>query len=78
MLLARPLGWRNQVWEADHVQAPVLIDVEGVALRPWITWFVDCATNAIMGVAVTPGSPSRESVLTGPDPGVWTPERLGS
>ncbi|MGW1091542.1 hypothetical protein ACWD4L_36085 [Streptomyces sp. NPDC002596] len=54
----------EQVWEADHVQAPVLVDVEGTALRPWITWFVDCATNAIMGVAVTPGSPSLESVLT--------------
>ncbi|MGW1552980.1 integrase catalytic domain-containing protein [Streptomyces sp. NPDC002346] len=52
------------MWEADHVQAPVLVDVEGTALRPWITWFVDCATNAITGVAVTPGSPSRESVLT--------------
>ncbi|WSG86678.1 transposase family protein (plasmid) [Streptomyces sp. NBC_01727] len=64
VFLARPRGWRNQVWEADHVQAPVLVDVEGIALRPWITWFVDCATNAIMGVAVTPGSPSRESVLT--------------
>ncbi|MFB6784521.1 hypothetical protein ACFCX0_46490 [Streptomyces sp. NPDC056352] len=64
VFLSRPRGWRNQVWEADHVQAPVLIDVEGTALRPWITWFVDCATNAITGVAVTPGSPSRESVLT--------------
>ncbi|MFI5621398.1 hypothetical protein [Streptomyces sp. NPDC051567] len=63
VFLARPRGWRNQVWETDHVQAPVLVDVEGTALRPWITWFVDCATNTIMGVAVTPGYPSRESVL---------------
>ncbi|MER6655071.1 Mu transposase C-terminal domain-containing protein [Streptomyces sp. NPDC000971] len=23
-----PRGWRNQVWETDHVQAPVLVDVE--------------------------------------------------
>ncbi|MFF1837967.1 Mu transposase C-terminal domain-containing protein [Streptomyces sp. NPDC058231] len=63
VFLARPRGWRNQVWETDHVQAPVLVDVEGTARRPWITWFTDCATNAITGVAVTPVYPSRESVL---------------
>lgn len=63
VFLARPRGWRNQVWESDHVQAPVLVDVDGTARRPWITWFTDCATNAITGVAVTPVHPSRESVL---------------
>jgi putative transposase len=63
VFLARPRGWRNQVWETDHVQAPVLVDVEGTGRRPWITWFTDCATNAITGLAVTPGHPSRESVL---------------
>lgn len=63
VFLARPRGWRNQVWETDHVQAPVLVDVEGTARRPWITWFTDCATNAITGIAVTPVHPSRESVL---------------
>ncbi|WP_449488356.1 integrase catalytic domain-containing protein [Streptomyces purpurascens] len=63
MFLARPQGWRNQVWETDHVQAPLLVDVDGQARRPWITWFTDCATNAITGVAVTPVHPSREPVL---------------
>ncbi|MGA5843184.1 Mu transposase C-terminal domain-containing protein [Streptomyces pseudogriseolus] len=63
VFLARPRGWRNQVWETDHMQAPVLVDVEGKARRPWITWFTDCSTNAITGLAVTPGNPSRESVL---------------
>ncbi|MGW6396345.1 integrase catalytic domain-containing protein [Streptomyces sp. NPDC055103] len=63
VFLARPRGWRNQVWETDHMHAPVLVDVEGQARRPWITWFTDCATNAITGVAVTPVHPSRESVL---------------
>ncbi|MFD8887321.1 Mu transposase C-terminal domain-containing protein [Streptomyces erythrochromogenes] len=63
VFLSRPRGWRNQVWEADHVQAPVLVDVEGATRRPWVTWFVDCASNTVMGVAVTPGHPSRESVL---------------
>jgi Integrase core domain. len=51
------------VWETDHMQAPVQVEVEGRARRPWITWFTDCATNAITGVAVTPVHPSRESVL---------------
>ncbi|MEU1131070.1 hypothetical protein ABZ383_14600 [Streptomyces sp. NPDC005900] len=45
------------------MQAAVLVDVDGKARRPWITWFTDCATNAITGVAVTLGDPSRESVL---------------
>lgn len=63
VFLARPRGRRNQVWETDHVQAPVLVDVDGVTRRPWITWFTDCATNAITGVAVTPGVASRKSVL---------------
>ncbi|EPD54441.1 hypothetical protein HMPREF1211_08563 [Streptomyces sp. HGB0020] len=64
VFLARPRGWRNQVWETDHLQVPVLVEVEGRARRPWITWFTDCATNAITGVAITPGHPSRESVLS--------------
>ncbi|GAA4887699.1 hypothetical protein GCM10023237_69430 [Streptomyces coeruleoprunus] len=63
VFLARPRGWRNQVWETDHVQAPVLVEVDGRARRPWIKWFTDCATNAVTGVAVTPVHPSRESVL---------------
>ncbi|MBX7466524.1 Mu transposase C-terminal domain-containing protein [Streptomyces sp. MAG02] len=63
VFLARPRGWRNHVWETDHMQVPVLVDVDGRARRPWITWFTDCATNAITGVAVTPVHPSRESVL---------------
>jgi putative transposase len=64
VFLARPRGWRNKEWETDHMQAPVLVEVDGKARRPWITWFTDCATNAITGVAVTPVHPSRESVLS--------------
>nr|WP_240003266.1 Mu transposase C-terminal domain-containing protein [Streptomyces cinnamoneus] len=63
VFLARSRGWRNKVWETDHMQVPVLVDVDGKPRRPWITWFTDCATNAITGVAVTPVHPSRESVL---------------
>ncbi|MFI1840350.1 helix-turn-helix domain-containing protein, partial [Streptomyces olivaceoviridis] len=31
VFLARPRGWRNQVWETDHVQSPVLVNVDGKA-----------------------------------------------
>ncbi|WP_459739897.1 hypothetical protein [Streptomyces sp. E-15] len=37
VFLARPRSWRNHVWETDHVQVPVLVDVDGKARRPWIT-----------------------------------------
>jgi putative transposase len=59
----RPASWRNHVWEADHVQAPVLVDADGDLVRPWVTWFIDTATKVITGTAVTPGVPSRASVL---------------
>jgi hypothetical protein len=59
----RPRLWRNHVWEADHVQAPLRIEADGELVRPHLTWFVDCATKAITGVAVTPGYPSRASIL---------------
>ena len=54
---------RNAVWEADHTQAPVWVDLDGQPIKPWITWFIDCATNGICGWAVTPGYPDRGSVL---------------
>lgn len=41
----------------------MLVDAGGDLVRPWITWFTGCATNAVTGLAVTPGYPSRESVL---------------
>ncbi|WP_244894089.1 Mu transposase C-terminal domain-containing protein [Planobispora rosea] len=54
---------RNSAWEADHKQAHVEVDVGGVLVKPWITWFVDTATNAICGTAITPGPPNRGSIL---------------
>ncbi len=63
VFLSRPATHRNEAWEADHVEAPVEVDVEGRLLKPWVTWFVDAATNAVAGVAVTPGPASRESIL---------------
>jgi hypothetical protein len=47
--------------EADHVEAPVEVDVQGQLVRPWTTWFVDCVTDAVCGTAVTPGTASQGS-----------------
>ncbi|MER5539760.1 transposase family protein [Streptomyces mirabilis] len=58
-----PASWRNYAWETDHVQAPLLVGADGDLVRPWITWFIDTATKVITGTAVTPGHPSRASVL---------------
>lgn len=63
VFLQRPASYRNAAWEADHVEAPVEVEVGGRLVKPWVTWFVDAAHNAIAGTAVTPGTPSRESVL---------------
>ncbi|MFJ9777888.1 Mu transposase C-terminal domain-containing protein [Kitasatospora sp. NPDC101157] len=59
----RPRTWRNHVWEGDHVQAPLRVVADDQLVRPYVTWFIDCATKAITGVAVTPGTPSRASIL---------------
>ncbi|MEV7189889.1 hypothetical protein [Kitasatospora sp. NPDC093102] len=59
----RPRTWRNHVWEGDHVQAPLRVVADAQLVRPYVTWFIDCATKAITGVAVTPGCPSRASIL---------------
>lgn len=59
----RPVQWRNETWEADHVQAPLVVDADGELVRPWVTWFIDVATKSITGTAVTPGQPSRASIL---------------
>ncbi|MEU6768123.1 transposase family protein [Streptomyces sp. NPDC046853] len=59
----RPRMWRNHVWEADHVQAPLRVDADGDLVAPYVTWFIDCATKAITGLAVTPDTPTRASVL---------------
>jgi putative transposase len=35
------------------VEVHVEVDVEGRLVKPWVTWFVDCATNGVCGLAVT-------------------------
>ncbi len=61
--LARPPQWRNACWEGDHKHLPVEVELDGQLVRPWVTWFIDCARNAITGAAVTPHQPSRDAVL---------------
>jgi putative transposase len=63
VFLARPAVHRNEVWETDHVQVKVEMDIGGRVGRPWVTWFVDCATRVICGWSVTAQVPSRESIL---------------
>ncbi|CDZ90248.1 transposase [Rhodococcus ruber] len=63
VFLQRPPSHRNAAWEADHVEAPVQVEADGRLVRPWVTWFVDAAHDVILGVAVTPRIPNRESVL---------------
>ncbi|MER6832038.1 hypothetical protein ABT352_39050 [Streptosporangium sp. NPDC000563] len=54
----------GSVWQVDHQQAPVEVDVGGgMLVKPWIIWFVDSTTNAICGITVAPGSPNRASIL---------------
>nr|WP_256178680.1 Mu transposase C-terminal domain-containing protein [Kitasatospora aureofaciens] len=59
----RPALWRNACWEGDHKHVPVQVDVGGELACPWITWFIDCGTRYVAGVAVTPHAPSRDAVL---------------
>lgn len=59
----RPRGHRNAAWEADHQEADVWVNVNGERRKPWVTLFVDCATDGVCGLAVTPQTPTRESIL---------------
>ncbi|MFF1498176.1 Mu transposase C-terminal domain-containing protein [Streptomyces sp. NPDC058304] len=59
----RPATHRNACWEGDHKRIPVRVDLEGSLVCPWVTWFIDVATKAIVGVAVTPHQPARDAVL---------------
>jgi putative transposase len=53
------------------------VDVEGSAQCPWITWFIDCATRAVTGVAVTPHAPSRDAVVAALRTGISRQEPFG-
>ncbi|MEV8479393.1 Mu transposase C-terminal domain-containing protein [Streptomyces sp. NPDC051173] len=59
----RPPTERNAAWEGDHKCVPVQVQLEDELVQPWVTWFIDCATRVITGVAVTPHAPSTDAVL---------------
>ncbi|MFF2149594.1 Mu transposase C-terminal domain-containing protein [Kitasatospora sp. NPDC058190] len=61
--LRRPRQWRNACWEGDHKHVPVEVNLHGELVCPWVTWFIDCATNAVTGAAITPHAPSRDAIL---------------
>lgn len=73
----RPVTHRNACWEGDHKRVPVRVDLEGSAVCPWVTWFIDVATKAIVGVAVTPHQPARDAVLAALRTGISRTEPYG-
>jgi putative transposase len=55
--LRRAASYRNQVWEGDHKNLPILVlPPRGPATRPWVTMFIDDGSRVIAGwaIAVTP------------------------
>lgn len=62
--LTRPWTPRNQVWELDHKQLPVLLlPRRGRAETVWLTSVVDDGTRALLGWAITL-KPNTATVLT--------------
>ncbi|WP_064457887.1 Mu transposase C-terminal domain-containing protein [Streptomyces hygroscopicus] len=59
----RPPTHRNACWEGDHKRIPVRVALDGAAVCPWVTWFIDVTSKVIVGVAVTPHQPARDAVL---------------
>ncbi|WP_331767799.1 hypothetical protein [Embleya sp. NBC_00896] len=60
----RPAVARNQVWEGDHKQAPLVVAMpDNPTSRVWVTWFEDRGTGYVMGRPVSAGSAHRGSVL---------------
>src|SRR5690349_15789518 len=60
----RRASWRNQVWEGDHKNLPILVlPPRGPATTPWVTMFVDDATRVIVGWAIAM-TPHAGTVLT--------------
>lgn len=62
--LTRPATPRNQVWELDHKELPILLlPRRGRAVKPWLTSVVDDGTRALLGWAITL-TPNTATVLT--------------
>ncbi len=62
--LTRPAGHRNQTWEMDHKQLPILVmPPRGAACCPWLTSVIDDATWVLAGWAIAL-TPHTGAVLT--------------
>jgi len=62
--LTRPAGHRNQTWEMDHKQLPILVmPPRGAACCPWLTTVIDDATRVLAGWAIAL-TPHAGTVLT--------------
>ncbi len=62
--LCRRASYRNQVWEGDHKNLPILVlPPRGRATTPWVTMFVDDGTRVIAGWAIAL-TPHAGTVLT--------------
>lgn len=62
--LTRPVVARNQVWELDHKDLPILVlPPRGPAVRPWLTSVVDDGTRTLLGWAIAL-TPHTGTVLT--------------
>lgn len=49
----------NAIWQADHTEFDILIlDANGVAVRPWLTTVIDDYSRAVAGYMVFLGAPS--------------------
>jgi putative transposase len=61
---SRALPGRNQVWEVDHRQLPVLVQpLRGPAVSPCLTTVLDVRTRALLGWSLSP-VPHAGTVLT--------------
>jgi putative transposase len=70
---------RNQRWESDHKQLPIMVvPRRGMRpVKPWVTIFEDAYTRAIAGAALVPRWPTRAEVLAALRSGVLIDPEFG-
>lgn len=70
---------RNQRWQSDHKQLPVLVVPKRgwKPVKPWVTVFEDEKTRAITGAALVPRRPTRAEVLAALRSGVLVDPQRG-
>lgn len=63
--MTRPDTHRNAYWEGDHVQLDVAVRVprRKQPVYPWITWWLDDHSRAIMGWSISTIAPTSANVL---------------